>query len=343
MSRSAGLTTPEHQKNLRAGLLDHVHGEELPRWSGAGRVPEAVALTRPQVLEFSPEEWSRFARSAAGAGPDAAPVVATPGAQPARSLEAIPASDLCAVYQPLAELIRSRASRLSARDARPYLVGVAGGVAVGKSTISRALRVLIAGRSAGWRVDVATTDGFLYPNQELGARGLASRKGCPQSYDVARLVRFLEEIRSGRCEVGAPVYSHETYDVVPGRLERFHRPDVLILEGVNVLDATCGGPPFVPDLLDFRIYLDADERDMQEWYVERFVLLCRAGRDDPGAFYHRFAAMSQADITDLARQVWQAVNGPNLRQWVAPSREVADLVLEKGPDHAVRRIRLRTR
>jgi type I pantothenate kinase len=216
-------------------------------------------------------------------------------------------------------------------------------VAVGKSTTARVLQALVSTWSPRPKVELSTTDGFLHPNTELEARGLGSRKGCPESYDVGRLVRFLIEVRSGRPEVRAPVYSHETYDVVPGRTQCFQRPDVLIVEGVNVLDVTCGRPPYVPDLLDFSIYVDAEEAAIERWYTERFLALCDAGRDDPAAFYHRFASMSPAQVRDLAGHVWREVNGRNLRQFVEPTRARADLILEKGPDHAVRRVRLRSR
>jgi type I pantothenate kinase len=252
-------------------------------------------------------------------------------------------SELGGVYEPLAHLLRRRVAEAQETGWRPCVIGLAGGVAVGKSTTARVLQALLAGPPPRWRVELATTDGFLYTNAELEARGLASSKGCPASYDVVRLVRFLIEIRSGQAEVGAPVYSHETYDVVPGAVVMFRRPDVLIVEGVNVLDETCGQPPFVPDLLDFSIYIDADEQDMERWYVERFLLLCEAGRGDPGVFYHRFATMSGPEIANLAAEVWRRVNGRNLREWVEPTRCRADLILEKGPDHAVRRVRLRSR
>ena len=271
-------------------------------------------------------------------GPDTGLPRAWPGPHPQVSND-----EISAVYQPLCRLLHRQVVALQGTHTRPYVIGLAGGVAVGKSTTAQVLQALVAGSFARSRVELATTDGFLYPNDELEARGLASKKGCPESYDVVRLVRFLIEIRSGQPEVEAPVYSHETYDVVPGRTQLFRRPDVLVVEGVNVLDATCGQPPFVPDLLDFAIYVDADERDIERWYVERFLALCEAGRNDPGAFYHRFAAMSPAEVRDLARHVWRQVNGRNLREWVEPTRCRADLVLEKGPDHAVRRMRLRAR
>jgi type I pantothenate kinase len=227
-------------------------------------------------------------------------------------------------------------------DPTPYLVGIAGAVSVGKSTTAGVLEGLLAGPPHHCDVALVSTDGFLYPNVELEARGLAARKGSPESYDVAGLVRFLTELKSGRAEVCAPVYSHLTYDVVAGAEQRLRSPDVVILEGVNVLDTSVGLPPFPADLLHYSVYLDAEESDIERWYVQRFLLLAAEGRDDPASFYHRFAAMSAAQIERLASRVWRDVNGPNLRVSVLPTRARADLILEKGPDHAVHRIRVRT-
>jgi type I pantothenate kinase len=227
-------------------------------------------------------------------------------------------------------------------DPAPYLVGLAGAVSVGKSTTARMLQALLAGPPHHLNVDLVSTDGFLYPNAELEARGLTSRKGCPESYDVARLVRFLTSLKSGAPEVSAPVYSHLTYDVIAGAQQRLHSPDIVILEGLNVLDTTVGPPPFAADLLDYSVYLDADEADIEGWYVERFLRLCAEGRDDANSFYHHFSAMSTAQIVQLAGRVWRDVNGPNSRAHVLPTRDRADLILEKGADHAIRRIRVRT-
>jgi type I pantothenate kinase len=204
------------------------------------------------------------------------------------------------------------------------------------------LQSLLAGPPHHLDVALVSTDGFLYSNAELEARGLTASKGSPESYDVARLVRFVTELKSGAPEVSAPVYSHLTYDVVAGAEQRLHSPDVVILEGLNVLDTSVGRPPFAVDLLDYSVYLDADESDIEQWYVQRFLQLSAEGRDDAGSFYHHFAAMSTSQIVQLAERVWRDVNGPNLRAYVLPTRGRANLILEKGADHAIRRIRVRT-
>jgi type I pantothenate kinase len=222
------------------------------------------------------------------------------------------------------------------------VVGIAGAVSVGKSTTAGVLQGLLAGPPDRLDVAVVSTDGFLYKNAELQARGLTARKGSPESYDVARLVRFLTDLKSGRPEVFVPVYSHLTYDIVAGAEHALHAPDVVILEGVNVLDTSVGLPPFVVDLLDYSVYLDADESDIERWYVHRFLLLCAEGKDDAGSFYHHFSGMSDGQISSLASGVWRDVNGPMLRASVLPSRDRADLIMEKGPDHAVRWFRVRT-
>ena len=257
----------------------------------------------------------------------------------------IPPSEVDAVYAPFSQLLLGDMKRrpASSDHQATYLVGVAGGVSVGKSTTAGLLQQLLAARPDHLEVGLVSTDGFLYPNAELERRGLLARKGCPESYDVERLIRFLGELKSGRPEVVAPVYSHRTYDVVADQIQTFHSPDVLIIEGVNVLDTTSGGPPFMVDFLDYSVYVDADEADIERWYGQRFVALCAAARQDNGSFYHHFATMSTDQIERLAERVWRDVNGPNLRAHVLPTRDRADLILEKGPDHSVRRIRVRNR
>lgn len=227
----------------------------------------------------------------------------------------------------------------------PYVIGIAGSVAVGKSTASRILQALLSHWPSHPKVDLVTTDGFLLPQHELDARGLMERKGFPESYDVRRLLRFLADVKSGLPEVSAPVYSHLTYDVVPGEYQAVRQPDIVIVEGLNVLQTRTrrGRSPamFVSDFFDFTIYVDANEADIEHWYIERFLKLRATVFQNPSSYFHRYAALSADEAESTARRIWQTINLVNLRENVAPTRERAHLVLEKGRDHAVRRVRLR--
>src|SRR5262245_18632636 len=228
----------------------------------------------------------------------------------------------------------------------PYVIGIAGSVAVGKSTFARILQALLGRWPAHPRVDLVTTDGFLHPNRVLEERGLMQRKGFPESYDVRRLVQFMMDVKGGTGHVRAPVYSHQAYDIVPGQFQVFDRPDIVIVEGLNVLqtgDGLTGRPArvFVSDFFDFSIYIDADEADVESWYVARFKTLRETIFRDPASYFHRFAALTDDEAVSTAREIWRTINGVNLRENIKPTRERARLVLEKGPDHAVRRVRLR--
>jgi type I pantothenate kinase len=221
----------------------------------------------------------------------------------------------------------------------PFVIGIAGSVAVGKSTIARLLRTLLAQWPDHPRVDLVTTDGFLLPNAELTRRGLMTRKGFPESYDRRALVRFVTEVKSGRAEVQAPVYSHLSYDIVPGRARVVRQPDILLIEGLNVLQPA---PRLaVSDLFDFSIYVDAHADDIRRWYVERFLALRQTAFADPDSFFHRFAALTDDEAVRTATGIWAEINEPNLEQNIRPTRPRATLVLQKGPDHSVERIRLR--
>ncbi|MFR9755370.1 type I pantothenate kinase [Streptomyces sp. TR06-5] len=228
----------------------------------------------------------------------------------------------------------------------PFLVGIAGSVAVGKSTIARLLRMLLARLAEHPRVELVATDGFLLPNAELRRRGLMARKGFPESYDQRALLRFVADVKAGHGEVRVPVYSHLAYDVVPGEHHTVRRPDILLVEGLNVLQA----PPAsrdgrahlcVADYFDFSVYVDAATSDIERWYLERFHLLRRGAFRDPASHFHRFAQVSESEATAYARHTWRTLNEPNLRENIAPTRGRADLVLHKGPDHLVRRVSLR--
>ena len=227
----------------------------------------------------------------------------------------------------------------------PFLIGLAGSVAVGKSTASRALRELLSRWPHHPRVDVVTTDGFLYPTAVLEERGLMARKGFPESYDVRALVAFVRDLKAGKDRVTSPVYSHLVYDIVPGEAKVIERPDVVIVEGLNVLQASPGpdGPPrvFVSDFFDFTIYVDAETAHVRSWYVERFLALRDTAFRDPSSYFHRYAGLSDAEAAETAARIWAEINEPNLLRNIRPTRDRADLVLRKGRDHAVEEILLR--
>ena len=208
------------------------------------------------------------------------------------------------------------------------------------------LRELLAAWPGHPRVALVTTDGFLHPNAELARRGLMERKGFPESYDRRALLRFVMDVKSGQPQVEAPVYSHLVYDIVPNERVVVHSPDILIVEGLNVLqparvrsDGTTGLA--VNDFFDFSVYVDAEEQDIEHWYVERFLSLRETAFADPDSFFHRFAVLTDEEAVATAQQIWREINGPNLRENILPTRNRATLVLSKGPDHGVRRVALR--
>lgn len=222
----------------------------------------------------------------------------------------------------------------------PYLIGIAGSVAVGKSTSARLLTELLGRWPYHPRVDLVTTDGFLHPNAELERRGLLHRKGFPESYDQRRLLTFVERLKAGTPMVTAPVYSHTAYDIVPGRQQTVSRADIVVIEGLNVLQARTSGPS-VSDYFDFTIFLDAAVEDLARWYVERFHTFRRTTFREPDAYFRHYAELSDAEATTEARRLWHTINEINLRQHIQPTRERATLILRKGPDHAVTEVRLR--
>ena len=226
----------------------------------------------------------------------------------------------------------------------PYVIGVAGSVAVGKSTAARILQALLAEWPAHPRVDLVTTDGFLYPNAVLDSHGLLSRKGFPESYDVRRLLEFVIDVKSGKPNVKAPVYSHLTYDIVPGAWQEVNRPDVMILEGLNVLQTAPGQQGrtlFVSDFFDFSIYIDAHEDLIEQWYVDRFMTLRETVFTDTKSYFHRYASLTDQEARETALRLWRDINYPNLKENIEPTRERAHLILEKDAEHDVAGVRLR--
>jgi type I pantothenate kinase len=224
----------------------------------------------------------------------------------------------------------------------PYIIGIAGSVAVGKSTFSRVLRASLARWPDHRSVDLITTDGFLYPNAILEARGLMMRKGFPESYDQRLLLQFLSDLKAGAPAVCAPVYSHLSYDIVPGAVARVEQPDILILEGLNVLQSPReGSRMFVSDFFDFSIYIDADDQTIQIWYIERFLRLRDTVFRNKDSYFHRYSQLSESEAIQTARRIWEEINLPNLRDNIGPTKERAQLILEKGADHRVENVLLR--
>lgn len=228
----------------------------------------------------------------------------------------------------------------------PYVIGIAGSVAVGKSTTARLLQALLSRWPEHRSVELITTDGFLHPNKVLNERGLMKKKGFPQSYDMHSLVKFVSEVKSGAKRVTAPVYSHLIYDVVPEGNKVIEQPDILILEGLNVLQSGMDYPHdphrvFVSDFVDFSIYVDAPETLLQSWYINRFLKFRQGAFSNPDSYFHHYSKLPEPEAINIATQLWNEINGLNLQQNILPTRERASLIMTKSANHAVESVRLR--
>ena len=267
--------------------------------------------------------------------------------------EEIDMEEVTTIYLPLSRLLNLYVSatqdlhRVSATflgtiaPKVPYVIGVAGSVAVGKSTFARILQALLAQWPDHPKVDLITTDGFLYPNSVLEKRGIMDRKGFPESYDTRALLQVLRDIKSGHDAVEAPVYSHVVYDIVPNERVVIQSPDIVIFEGLNMLQTGPQATEFVSDYFDFSIYIDADEHDIEQWYVDRFLALREAVFQNPDSFFQFYADLDDEQAVDTARAIWQSINGPNLRENIAPTRDRASLILHKASGHRIDEVMLR--
>ena len=317
----------------------------------------AGGVTRSQLQfspyrEFSREEWAKLRADTPMT------LVQRDLEQLSGLIEELSIEEVEQIYLPLSRLLNLHVAGaqelhtvtsrfLGRKDGRvPYILGIGGSVAVGKSTTARVLRALLARWADHPRVDLITTDGFLYPNVELERRGIMERKGFPESFDTARLLNFLHDVKSGRANVAAPVYSHFHYDIIPGQTIIIDRPDVLIVEGLNVLQPARlprdgEGIPFVSDFFNFSIYMDADAEIIEDWYVTRFMRLRQTAFRDPAAYFHRYAHLSHDEARAKALEIWRTINEKNLFENILPTRQRSRLILRKGANHRIESVALR--
>jgi type I pantothenate kinase len=302
---------------------------------------------------FSAEEWAKFRA-------DTPMTLTSDEVKRLRSMgDPIDLDEVRRIYLSLSRLLsahvessqllfkqRNRFLSLSNVAKTPFVIGIAGSVAVGKSTTARILKELLRRWPSSPKVDLVTTDGFLHPNAVLQRENLMQRKGFPESYDTGAILRFLAAIKAGQPDVKAPSYSHLVYDVLPNEYKIIDRPDILIFEGINVLqsrDLPAGGKivPMVSDFFDFSIYIDADESRIHDWYVTRFMGLRETAFRDPNSFFHRYASISEEEALSIAEGLWQNINLKNLRENILPTRPRADLILRKGQNHLIEQVALR--
>ena len=322
------------------------------------RLVLVIDLIEDFAREVSP--FQRFARDEWAALREDTPMTLTEAdLVEVRSLnDRIDLHEVEAIYLPLSRLLNlyvqasqrlfhASNSFLHRHDLKvPYVIGVAGSVAVGKSTSARILRRLLSRWPTTPKVDLVTTDGFLLPNASLTREGLMARKGFPESYDLPRILRFMSDIKAGERDVEVPLYSHLTYDVLIDKTQVIDQPDILIVEGINVLQTgrpprDGRGIPNVSDFFDFSVFIDAEESDLRAWYLERFFSLRNGAFKDPQSYFHRYSKFTDAEIVETANRIWDSVNLANLKENILPTRPRADLVLRKGSDHKVRSVFLR--
>lgn len=299
-------------------------------------------------LVFGREEW-------AGMQANIPLVLSLSDLNAARGLnEPVSLDEVGCIYLPLARLLSLHISATRnlntavqtgflgrPRPAGPYIIGVAGSVAVGKSTFARLLRTILSQHHDHPKVDLVTSDGFLYSTSVLNDRGILHRKGFPETYDIRRMLSFLASVKAGEPQVMVPLYSHTLYDIIPDEFQMVSQPDILIFEGLNVLQTVQNAQIMASDFFNFSVYIDADPVDIETWYVERFLLLQRSAFQTPTSYFHHYKDLNRNQAIEIARQIWQRTNLPNLIDNIQPTRERANLVLRKSLSHAVVEVWLR--